>query len=78
MGLFPSDKSERQVLLEILGSAGILKPRGFPSRHERWIPPSELPEPSHFYKKEWRSPVNCWTGADGVNEDAVEFWFGDI
>lgn len=77
-GLFPSNKGERQVTLEILGLCGILKPRVCPSLHETWIPPDEMPDPTHFFRKEWRSPVNCWTGEDGVNETAVEFWFGDL
>lgn len=77
-GLFPSNKSERQVTLEILGLCGILKPRDCPSLHETWIPPAEMPDPTHFYRKEWRSPVNCWTGEDGLNEAAVDFWFGDL
>ena len=77
-GLFPSNKGERQVVLEILGLAGILKPRNSPSLHEAWVPDSEMPEPSSFARKEWRSPVNCWTGEDGLNEAAVVFWFGEL
>jgi hypothetical protein len=76
--IVPGNKRERQVALEILGSCGILKPKGCPSRHERWVTPDELPQPTHFFRKEWRSPTSCWTGADGINDDAVEFWFGDL
>jgi hypothetical protein len=77
-GLFPGNKRERQVMLEIMGLAGILKPKDCPSLHEAWIPTTEMPEPSSSGRKEWRSPVNCWTGQDGLNEDAVAFWFGDL
>ncbi len=77
-GLFPSNKKERQVVLEILGLAGILQPKASPSLHEEWIPPCEMPEPSSYARKEWNSPVNCWTGEDGVNQAAVAFWFGDL
>ena len=77
-GVFPSDKGERQVVLEILGYCGILQPKAYPSLRERWLAPHERPEPDHFYKKEWRSPVSCWTGEDGVNENAVAFWFGEF
>ena len=77
-GLFPSTKAERQVALEILGACGVVKPKDCPSRHERWVARWELPQPTHFYRKEWRSPVNCWTGADGVNQEAIDFWFGDL
>lgn len=72
------NKGERQVLLEILGACGILKPRDFPSLHERWTPVDDMPEPKQYARLEWRSPVNCWTGEDGVNDDAVEFWFGGV
>jgi len=75
-GLFPSDKSERQVALEILGSCGILKPKDWPGRNERWVAPEEYVDPAHFYSKEWRRPVSSWTGADGINQEAVDFWFG--
>ncbi len=74
-GVFPSNKHERQVVLEILGYCGILKPKDSPSRHERWVARWELPQPTHFFRKEWRSPVNCWTGADGLNDAAIDFWF---
>ncbi|WP_157369725.1 hypothetical protein [Zavarzinella formosa] len=77
-GLFKSTKQERQVVLEILGYAGILKPKGWPSFFDAWVPPSEREEPGHFYKKEWQFPSSGWTGKDGINEDAVSFWFQQI
>ncbi len=77
-GVFPSNKHERQVVLEIFGYCGIIKPTDFPSKHEVWIAKSDFPQPTHFYRKEWRSPASCWTGADGLNHDAIEYWFGDL
>jgi len=76
--LIPGNKQERQVVLEILGDVGILRPRDLPSFHSQYLPFSRLPTPDHFYSREWRSPVSCWTGADGVDEDAVQFWFGHL
>ena len=78
VGLFQSNKQERQVALEILGYAGILKPKGWPSFFDAWVRPSEREEPGHFYKKEWQFPSSGWTGKDGINEDAVRFWFRQI
>jgi hypothetical protein len=75
VGLFKSTKNERQVVLEILGYAGILRPEGWPSYFDAWLSPGERREPNHFYKKEWRFPTSGWTGKDGVNENAVGFWF---
>ena len=77
-GIFKGNKYDRQVVLEILGSCGILKPRNSISMHERWVPHNERPWPTHFFRKEWKSPVNCWVAADGVNDEAVEFWFGKL
>jgi hypothetical protein len=78
VGLFKSTKQERQVVLEILGYAGILKPKGWPSFFDAWVRPSERKEPGHFYKKEWQFPTSGWTGKDGINEEAVSFWFRQI
>ncbi|MCA9175114.1 MAG: hypothetical protein KDB14_11580 [Planctomycetales bacterium] len=76
--LVPGNKHERQVVLEILGSCGILKPADCQGLHEAWVPPKDRPVPESFGRREWRSPVNCWHGRDGVNHEAVEFWFGDV
>jgi len=77
-GLFPGNKHERRVVLEILGYCGIIKPKNCPSMHLQWVPRCDLPVPTHFYRKEWRSPVSCWTGADGIHDEAIDFWFGDF
>lgn len=78
VGIFPSSKAERQVVLEILGYCGILRPRSFPSMHKQWLSHDQMPTPAHFYSKEWMSPISCWQGADGVDEEAVSFWFGSL
>jgi hypothetical protein len=75
--LFPSNKGERRTVLEILGFCGVLKPREFESPHLRWVPHKEYPLPDHFYAREWRAPVSCWKGKDGVNQQAYDFWFGE-
>ncbi|MCA9805000.1 MAG: hypothetical protein KC777_23685 [Cyanobacteria bacterium HKST-UBA02] len=77
-GAFKSNKKERQVVLEILGYAGVLSPSGCDSYLDDWVPPSSHREPTHFYQKEWQYPTALWTGKDGINEDAVRFWFGSI
>jgi hypothetical protein len=78
VGLFKSTKHERQVVLEILGYAGILKPKGWPSFFDAWVRPSEREQPGHFYKKEWQFPSSGWTGRDGINEKAVAYWFPQV
>lgn len=73
-GLFKSDKHERQVFLEILGYAGILRPKRWPSYFDDWIRRSDVPAP----RSEWTFPTAGWTGKDGVNEKAVKFWFPQV
>jgi hypothetical protein len=73
-GLFKSDKHERQVVLEILGYAGILKPKGVPSYFDGWIRRPDVKESGN----EWQSPTSFWKGKDGVNEKAVKFWFPQL
>jgi hypothetical protein len=74
-GLFPATKHERQVVLEILGYAGVLQPRSWPSFLDGWTAPNERPCPRGPGRAEWQYPVNGWSGKDGVNEKAVKFWF---
>ena len=76
--MFKSNKGERKVFCEILGYAGILKPRGWPSFFDRWVVADEFEAPDHFYSREWQFPASGWSGADGVNEEAVRFWFPQI
>lgn len=69
------DKYARQLVLEIFGYCGVLQPASQPKVLERWI--TEIPKDLHssYYKNDWKYPLPWWTGADGVNEEAVEFWF---
>ena len=78
IGLFPSQKDERQLVLEILGFAGILKPHSWQSFFDAWVRPADILEPDSYYKKEWHFPTSGWTGKDGINESAVRFWFPQI
>lgn len=33
--------------------------------------------PSSSRSSDWSYPVDFWTGANGVDADAMEYWFGD-
>lgn len=74
-GIFKSTKMERTQLLETLGVMGILQPASQPSLESRYVQLSYAPLPSSYYKKEWCYPTCWWTGADGVNEEALAHWF---
>ena len=58
--------------LDTLGYAGILQTpehRGFV---DRYVGPSV---PSKSHSSDWAYPVDFWTGKDGVNTDALKYWF---
>ena len=77
-GLFASTKLERQLVLELLGYTGVLQPGGRDSYGHRFVTYAErqADPPANYWKREWRWPVQHWTGADSVNDEAVAFWFG--
>ncbi len=69
-----SSKDERQRLIETLAYCGILKPKGwsgffkeFTENRERKMPPVS--------KTDWSYPVWWWKGSDGVNDEALEYYF---
>lgn len=74
-GLFPSDKFARQQVLEILGFCGVLQPKSRPLVTDRFFCRDKDQFHPHFHTRDWAYPVSWWTGADGVNEAAVAFWF---
>lgn len=61
-------------MIELLGYAGVLQPRDHPSWIATFI---EGVPPSKRHSSDWAYPVDFWTGRDGVNADAVAFWFDD-
>lgn len=76
-GLFKSNKPEREILLQILGYAGILEAAGhlgflnqFVPAHKRDLPPAN--------RIDWQYPFAWWRGSDGHNREAVAHWFPDL
>jgi hypothetical protein len=68
-----SNRHERRVLLQILGFAGILKPRIVIPIFDRFVPFTE-----RGTETELAYPFSAWRGVDGVDHDAVRFWFPEI
>ena len=73
----PSNKSEREILIGILGLCGILqteKHQGylntFTSKYHRDPPPVGK-------ANDWAYPVSWWKAQNGINEDALKVVFGD-
>lgn len=68
----PSSKDERRTLLSIFGYAGILQPKALPSFRTEYVSLEDRDETDD----DWTFPIGSWRGSDGVNEDAVQEWFG--
>ena len=68
-----SNRSERRVLLQILGYAGLLRAPDSPSYLEHFVPASQ-----RISHTEWSYPISLWRGRDGIREEAVAFWFPEL
>lgn len=71
--LLASNSSERRILIDILGLAGVLTPRGLPTFWKEYPLFAERKQPSG--KNDWGYPVLWWVGSDGINLDALKTWF---
>ena len=73
--LLKSNKDERKILIAILGLAGILETKEHPGFRRSFIHADhrELP-PRHFVDMAY--PACWWRRTDGVNQEAVSYWFG--
>lgn len=71
---FKSNKAEREVLLQILGYAGVLESKGYPGFFKNYVPPGrrDLPPANRI---DWTYPFAWWRGSDGLNQNAVSHWF---
>jgi len=76
-GLFKSNKHEREILLQILGYAGVLAPAAHPGFLREFIPAHarELPPAS---KIDWQYPFAWWRGSDAYDREAATEWFPDL
>ncbi len=70
---FKSNTEQRQALLETLGYCSILETESHKGSLTKYVSPSSTPRKTH--SSDWRYPVDFWTGKDGINKDALKFWF---
>lgn len=63
-----------QRLLETLGHAGILQSPAHPGFIYQNMTCCFEP----CKNSDWSYPLNFWTGKDGINTDALKFWFADF
>ena len=72
-GALPSNLPERRTVVDILGLAGVLIPRNRPTFWGEYPFSVERDHPGN--KNDWSYPILWWRGSDGINHDAVKFWF---
>lgn len=68
---------ERRSIIEALGYCGILAPRTH-ARHDVPIPRAAFNAPHQFgvpTRSDWHFPAGAWTSNDGVNTNALAYWF---
>jgi hypothetical protein len=72
-----SNKSERDIVVAILGLSGILATAEHPGFTHRFVQWSEREEPDrHFVDMAY--PACWWQRSDGINQEALAYWFGHV
>jgi hypothetical protein len=71
----PSNRAERQTLIRILGYAGVLEARAYPSFFTSYVLPDSRELPQQRFA-DWGYPIIWWRAHDGVRPEAADFWFG--
>lgn len=75
--VLPSSSPERRGLIGILGYAGILVNPSKPDFRQDYVA-ADARERTPFHTDDWPYPVQWWTAACGVNEEAVRDWFPEM
>ena len=75
--VFKSNREERRALLETLSLIGIIETKEHKGYFEKFMPQIQRERrPSGATPNQWCYPILWWKGKDGINEKALEFWFG--
>lgn len=74
--IIKSNEQERQVLIETLGYMGILQNENHPGHFEEYIP--KVYQANMTTRGDVAYPVEWWTTNDGINELALDYWFGKL
>ena len=74
---FRSTKDERDIAVRILGMCGILATDEHPGYLQRFVPYSERELPGRRFV-DMRYPACWWRRTDGINQDAIAYWFGHV
>ena len=76
-GIMPSNKDERDVLIGILGLAGVLGTRAHPGYFKKFVPYNGRELPARRFV-DMAYPACWWRGSDGINHEALGYYFGHI
>lgn len=71
----PNAERIRQII-DSLGALSILESEKHKGFYQEYTNLGLAPSKSR--SSDWAYPVDWWTGANGVNENAVNFWFGNF
>ena len=74
-GVFSANLNERRGLIEVLGYAGVLAPKGRTGYLNEF---TLVPEHTGEHKNDWGYPVIWWRGSDGVCQSAVDRLFPNL
>ena len=74
-GLMRWTQQSASEFIDAMGFLGVLQPPGHKSFLHEHV--SHL-APRKSSSSDWSYPVDFWLGRDGVNWEAVRFWFGEL
>jgi hypothetical protein len=74
-GLFPSNKTERRGVVEILAICGVVRPKAIPVFTDQWTNYNDRPTPPGRHN-DWSFPAYAWRGSDGIDVRRAEEVFG--
>lgn len=72
-----SNKPERGVLINMLGYCSILTHPEYPTYLKTFVT-WEYAETNSKWMSETRYPACWWRGKDGINQEALHYWFGHL
>jgi hypothetical protein len=75
--LLPSNKAEREVLINILGHCGVLRTPGHPGYFDSFVPECDRTIPS-YRNVDMAYPVCWWRGRDGIDRTVLRYFFPDL
>lgn len=72
--LFKSNEWQIQCILETLGYCGILHSEKYKGPFYEYVNLGVASRKRH--SSDWSYPIDWWTGSDGIDKNAFEYWFG--